>query len=294
MPEIQGRNQRTIAREAVASGIGFLTGADVTLRFLPAIPGHGIVFQRVDLPGNPCVAATLKNLVPRERRTGIEENGTQIELVEHVMAALAGLQVDNCLVQIDAPEAPGFDGSSQPMVDALLEAGFEEQSAAKQQLVISNDVIMTAGDGSSIHAGPTNGSGLSITYEVDYGPHSPIPVQSATFEITPETFASDIAFARTFVLETEVQALKAQGYGKRTTTSDLLVFGADGVIDNEVRADNECARHKLLDCVGDFALCGCDIIGHFTATRTGHRMNHDVMLHLVQSLQQPAVEDRAA
>ena len=294
MPAFQGRNQRTIRREAVAGGIGFLTGADVTLRFLPAAPNHGIVFQRIDLPGQPSVAATRENLVPRERRTGIAENGTNIELVEHVMAALAGLQIDNCLVQIDAPEAPGFDGSSQPMVAALLDAEIEEQPAPKQQLVISHDVIMTAGDGSSIHAEPTIGSGLSITYEVDYGPDSPIPVQSATFAISPDTFASEIAFARTFVLETEVEALKAQGYGKRTTTRDLLVFGADGVIDNDVRADNECARHKLLDCVGDFALCGHDIVGHFTATRTGHRMNHEIMQHLVQCLHQLTVENRAA
>lgn len=294
MPDIHGRNQRTIRTEARASGIGFLTGADVTLRFIPAEAGHGIVFQRVDLTGQPCVAATLANLVPRDRRTGIADNGTEIELIEHVMAALAGLQIDNCLVQLDAPETPGFDGSSQPVVDCLLAAEFEEQSAPKQQLVITNDVIMTAGDGSSIHAGPTNGGGLSITYEVDYGPDSPIPGQSATFEITPESFASEIAFARTFVLETEVQALKAQGYGKRTTERDLLVFGPAGVIDNEVRADNECARHKLLDCVGDFALCGCDIVGQFKARRTGHRMNHDIVQHLAQSLLETAVEDRAA
>lgn len=294
MPDNHGRMQRTICSEVSTGGIGFLTGADVTLRFLPAAADHGIVFQRIDLADQPCVAATLQNLVPRDRRTGIAANGTAIELVEHVMAALAGLQVDNCLIQLDAPEAPGFDGSCQAIVDCLYEADFEEQDVPKQQLVIGHDVIVTAGDGSSIRAMPASSPGLSITYEVDYGPTSPIPAQSATFDITPETFAAEIAFARTFVLEQEVQALQAQGYGKRTTTRDLLVFGADGVIDNEVRADNECARHKLLDCVGDFALCGCDIHGRFVATRTGHRMNHDMIRHLTDTLQQQNVEDRAA
>lgn len=294
MPDTHGRMQRTIGSDCSVGGIGFLTGADVTLRFLPAASGHGIVFQRVDLSGQPLVAATFDNLVPRDRRTGISKDGTTIELVEHVMAALAGLQIDNCVVQIDAPEAPGFDGSSQPIVDCLQDAGFEEQNQPKQQLVIEHDVIMTAGDGSSIHAMPATGPGLSITCEVDYGATSPIPMQSATYDITPETFAAEIAFARTFVLETEVAALKAQGYGKRTTEKDLLVFGPDGVIDNSVRADNECARHKLLDCVGDFALSGCDIVGRFVATRTGHRMNHDIMQHLMQVLSEPAIEDLAA
>jgi len=294
MPDSSIRMQRTIRREVSTSGVGFLIGAEITLRFIPAPAGHGIVFQRVDLTDQPCVAATLDHLVPRQRRTGIAANGTAIELVEHVMAALAGMQVDNCLVQIDGPEAPGFDGSCKPVVDCLLEADFEVQNAVKPQLVITHDVIMTAADGSSIHAMPAAGDGLSITYEVDYGPASPIPAQSATFEITPQTFAARIAFARTFVLESEVQALQAQGYGKRTTTRDLLVFGADGVIDNKVRADNECARHKLLDCVGDFALCGCDIQGCFIATRTGHSMNHDMIRHLTNIRHKPTIRDRAA
>ncbi len=287
------RMQRTIRREVSTSGVGFLTGADVRLRFLPAPSDHGIVFQRVDLADQPRVAATLDHIVPRQRRTGIAANGTAIELVEHVMAALAGMQVDNCLVQLDGPEAPGFDGSCRLVVDCLLEADFEVQHAAKPQLVVKHDVIMTTGDGSSIHAMPAV-DGLSITYEVDYGPTSPIPAQSATFDITPHTFAARIAFARTFVLESEVEALKAQGYGKRTTARDLLVFGADGVIDNKVRADNECARHKLLDCVGDFALCGCDIQGRIVATRTGHSMNHDMIRHLATTLHQQTTRDRAA
>lgn len=277
------RSQRTIRNETTASGVGFLTGADVHLRFLPAPADHGIVFQRVDLSDQPSVPATLDYLSTRTRRTGLSGNGASVELVEHVMSALAGLQVDNCLVQVDAPETPGFDGSCLPVVDSLMRAGFEDQGVPKPQLRVTEPMRVTAEDGSMIDAKPFGRDGLTITYLLDYGPSSPISAQSYTVNITPETFVNEIAFARTFILDSEVEALRAQGYGKRTTAKDLLVFTPDGILDNELKAADECARHKILDCVGDFALTGCDVQGYFNAWRTGHRTNHDVMIELKRS-----------
>lgn len=271
------RLQRTIRRESTTGGIGFITGADVTVRFLPAVENHGIVFQRVDLAGKPCVTASLDSLIPRQRRTGLNANGATIELVEHVLSALAGLQVDNCLVQLNAPETPGFDGSCQAVVDCLMEAGFEEQNAPRKVLAVDRDYWLVDDDGSTIQACPPDGSGTTLSYELDYGPISPIPQQTYSVELTPESFAKEIAFARTFILESEVEALKAQGLGKRTTAKDLLVFSPEGIIDNSLRAVEECARHKILDCIGDFALIGCDLLGRFSACRTGHRMNHELM-----------------
>lgn len=276
------RAQRTLRREASTEGIGFVTGADVKLRFLPAPAGTGIVFQRVDLANKPCIPSTLDNLVPRSRRTGIAANGASVDLVEHVMAALAGLQVDNCVVQVNAPEMPGFDGSCLPVVDCLLDADFEVQNALKPQLIVSEFSTVQGDDGSLLKAKPYVGrGGLTITYLLDYGLDAPIRPQLHTFNLTPEGFVNEIAFARTFVLESEVAALKAQGIGRRTTAKDLLVFGRSGLIDNELRAVDECARHKLLDCIGDFALTGCDIHGFFHAWRTGHRQNHEMMKQLV-------------
>ncbi|MFP6762652.1 MAG: UDP-3-O-acyl-N-acetylglucosamine deacetylase, partial [Planctomycetaceae bacterium] len=240
-------------------------------------PDHGIVFQRVDLPGRPCVPASLDSLIPRQRRTGIAQDGVTIELVEHVLAALAGLHVDNCLVQLDAPETPGFDGSCQAVVDCLFAADFEQQGVEKPLLVIDREYTLTDSDGSTIEAKPSGRPCLAMTYQLDYGPTSPVFAQSFSVELTPETFAAEIAFARTFILESEVAALKAQGLGRRTTAKDLLVFGEQGIIENEMRAAEECARHKILDCVGDFALTGCELHGFFTAWRTGHRMNHELM-----------------
>ncbi|MBC8288926.1 MAG: UDP-3-O-acyl-N-acetylglucosamine deacetylase, partial [Planctomycetes bacterium] len=271
------RLQRTIRREATTGGIGFITGADVSVRFLPADADHGIVFQRVDLADQPCVPASLDSLIPRQRRTGLSANGATVELVEHVLSALAGLQVDNCLVQLDAPETPGFDGSCQAAVDCLIEADFEEQDVYREVLVLDREYSLADDDGSTIQARPSGRSSMALTYQLDYGPTSPIYPQTYSVELTPETFVNEIAFARTFILESEVEALKAQGLGKRTTAKDLLVFSPDEIVDNSMRAADECARHKILDCIGDFALIGCDLHGYFSAWRTGHRMNHELM-----------------
>lgn len=277
------RSQRTIRKETTAQGVGFLTGADVRLRFLPAPENHGIVFQRIDLTGRPCVPATHEHLVPRQRRTGISANGATIELVEHVMAALAGLQIDNCLIEINAPETPGFDGSCKAVVDALLAADSETQPAGKKVLRVTEPVHVIAADGSTLDARPFGRDGLTITYLLDYGPNSPIPAQSYTTNVTPESFIDEICFARTFILDSEIESLKAQGYGSRTTAKDLLVFTANGVLDNDLMAADECARHKILDCIGDFALTGCDVQGYFNAWRTGHQTNHEIMRQLRNS-----------
>jgi UDP-3-O-[3-hydroxymyristoyl] N-acetylglucosamine deacetylase/UDP-3-O-[3-hydroxymyristoyl] N-acetylglucosamine deacetylase/3-hydroxyacyl-[acyl-carrier-protein] dehydratase len=135
-----------------------------------------------------------------------------------------------------------------------------------------------------VSARPLSRRTLAITYQLDYGVRAPIPPQTLTVEISPETFLNEVAFARTFVLESEVAMLRAHGYGTKTSAHDLLVFGADGsVIDNVLRADDECARHKILDCVGDFALLGCDVFGHFNAYRSGHHLNREIIRRLKRS-----------
>lgn len=288
------RPQRTLNRPAEYRGFGFLTGADVSLSFLPADENYGIRFQRVDLQGTEPVPATLDSVVSRQRRTAISRGKVTIELIEHVMAALAGLQIDNCLVQLNAPEPPGADGSCLPFVQVLLDAGIVEQAAKREILVICADAkTQSQSDGSEIRVGPVFRRTLVVSYELDYGPRSPIKPQLLTFEFSPETFVANIAFARTFILENEVAALKAQGYGSRVTEKDLLIFGPHGVIGNHLRATDECARHKILDCIGDFALLGCDVHGHFRAYRSGHNLNHAIC-HQVRATQPVAVPIRRA
>ena len=272
------RMQRTIEKTAEVSGVGFLTGAEITLRFLPAAANQGIVFERTDTSERAEIPADIDYTVPRRRRTAIEHHGVTVEMTEHVLAALAGLQIDNCTVQLDAPEPPGGDGSAMLFVDALLEAGSVELDAPREWIVVDQQFHAADDTGDAeINVKPINRQTLAIGYQLDYGPKSPIRPQNLTIEINPLTFVAELAFARTFVLESEVAALKAEGYGSRTTAGDLLVFGPEGVIDNEVRAADECARHKILDCLGDFALIGCDLYGHFSAYRSGHHLNREIV-----------------
>lgn len=268
------RSQRTIARAAKVTGVGFLTGADIALRFLPASPGHGIAFQRTDKLFAPPIPALVTYTVPRARRTAIARCGVVVEMVEHVMAALAGLQVDNCLVELDGPEPPGCDGSSLLFTERLLDAGFVEQGVPRERLDLRHSVVVH-GDSivQSVHGGPADDGKLHISYGLDYGPDSPILQQHYSVVVTPQTFLSEIAFARTFLLEHEAQALRAQGYGRRTTARDLLIIGPEGVIDNAFRTPDECARHKILDCIGDLALAGCDLTGFVDARLSGHQLN---------------------
>lgn len=273
------RPQRTLRQPIETEGVGLFTGTDVRLRLLPAVANHGIVFQRSDVPGSAPIPARIEFVAPGHRRTVIARNGVQIEMIEHVMAALAGLQIDNCLVELNGPEVPGFDGSCRELCDLILAAGSSEQNQPRKVVSLRTPVqVSSNSDDSEIVARPTKHPGLAITYSLDYGERSPIPPQTLTAEITPEAFVRDIAFARTFVLESEVIALRKAGYGQRVTHQDLLVFNEHGEpIDNELRAVNECARHKLLDCIGDLALIGADLHGYVNAYRSGHRQNHEIV-----------------
>jgi UDP-3-O-acyl-N-acetylglucosamine deacetylase len=132
-------------------------------------------------------------------------------------------------------------------------------------------------DDQSITGDTARDEALTICYALDYGPDSPITPQECRIRITPESFLKELAWSRTFVLEQEAHALRSQGYGKRTTARDLLIFGSQGVIDNELRAPNECARHKALDCLGDLALIGCDLHGTVEAYRSGHTLNAELV-----------------
>jgi UDP-3-O-[3-hydroxymyristoyl] N-acetylglucosamine deacetylase len=276
------RRQRTIAQAASVTGIGLFGSADVTLRFLPAPENHGIAFRRSDL-GDVLIPALINYVVPRPRRTALCRAGVGVETIEHVMAALYGLRIDNCLVELDAPEPPVGDGSAQHFVEALHDAGIVEQAAVRPQLIVANKAHVFEMDHSAeMQVRPSRGETYTIAYELDYR-HPHIPPQSVTSDVTPDLFADSIAFARTFVLEEEVAALQQQGFGMRMTPQNLLVFGADGPIENQMHVEDECARHKLLDVIGDLALVGCDLVGTFTCRCSGHRHNHEIARDLIRT-----------
>ena len=274
------RPQRTLARAAEVRGFGFFHGDDVTIRFKPAEADSGVVFIRTDLPDRPAVPARIDTVVPSQRRTTIRQGAASVELIEHVMAALAGLHVDNCIIEIDARECPGCDGSSQAFVEAIDGAGVIELSRMRQGLVLERPVSVVEGD-AILAAHPGAHSGLTLSYHLDYGRDSPISTQSGCFALSPQSFRSDLAPSRTFLLESESTALRAAGIGARASAADLLIFGEHGVIGNTLRYPDECVRHKILDMVGDLALLGVDLHGFVVAHRSGHQTNHALARRLL-------------
>jgi UDP-3-O-acyl N-acetylglucosamine deacetylase len=260
------------------AGVGFLTGASVRARFVPALPSTGVVFVRSDLRPAVCIPAHVAQVTGTARRTTLGHGSAEVGLVEHVLAALAGLRVDNCRVELDAPEPPGLDGSARRFVDALIEAGIQTQPARRPVWAVEAPVMLGQG-GATLALHPAEG-GLRISYFLDYGAFSPLGRQTHTQYIDPGRFIEELAGCRTFILEDEVAELRRQGLGKRTTLADLLVFGRRGPVDNRLRFANEPARHKVLDLVGDLALLGADLCGHVVAYRSGHPLN----VELVRSL----------
>lgn len=277
------RRQRTIQTTACISGVGLFTNAEVNVQFSPADENTGIWFCRQDNNANTQIPALIEHLVDTPRHTSIKAGDVSVEMVEHTLAALAGLQIDNCLVTVNGPELPGLDGSSAPTVNALLQAGIVEQKATIEPLVISQAIEVCDSRGGMISAQPAIGCNqLEITYLLDH-PEQVIGRQSASYAITPNTFIDEIAPARTFVLHNEVEQLLAAGYGQKLTYRDLCVFGEAGLIDNTIRYANEPARHKLLDCVGDFVLAGRPIVGRVVASKSGHALNHRFIRELLKA-----------
>jgi UDP-3-O-acyl N-acetylglucosamine deacetylase len=296
MRRLSYRYQRTIARPAEVWGIGFLTGATVRLRFVPAPPCSGIVFVRTDLRPRAHLAAHIDNVTGTQRRTTLGHPPAQVGLVEHVLAALAGLRIDNCQIELNAPEPPGLDGSARDFVKALLDAGICRQGARRPLLCVEQSTVLSArGATLGIHPPLPNSfieepgaaaldHALHLSYFLDYGLSSPIGRQVHTQTITPGAFAQELACCRTFILESETAELRRQGLGTRTSMSDLIVFGPHGPVDNTLRYANEPARHKVLDLVGDLSLLGADLCGHIVAYRSGHPLNVELVHRLYQQL----------
>ena len=274
------RSQRTIRRPVAVLGFGYHTGKDVRVEFRPAPAGSGITFVRDDLSPAARIEACLDNRIEVPRRTCLEANGARVEMVEHVLAALAGMEVDNCEIHVDQPEMPGCDGSALEFVAAIESVGRIAQDARVRRLEITDHVVVES-DGCRIEALPVDRDGYTIEYTLDYVADPVIGCQVANVEITPHLFAEEIAPCRTFLLQREADALASTGLGKRVKSHDLLIFDERGPVNNRLRFENECARHKALDVIGDLALTGCEIVGHIVAYKSGHRLNAALARELV-------------
>ncbi len=287
--------QCTIANEATITGVGLHTGKEVTITFKPAPEDYGYAFVRKDLEGNPTIEADINFVVNTIRGTNLEKNGVIINTSEHVLAALVGLQIDNCIIELDASEPPIMDGSSKSFVEILEKAGIEEQEALREEYVVKEIISYKDEEsGSEIIVMPADD--YQVTAMVDFGTNV-LGTQNASINHISE-FKKEISNARTFSFLHEIEMLLDNGLIKGGDLNNAIVyvdkelspetmeklrvaFGKDkisvkpnGILDNlTLHQPNEAARHKLLDVIGDLALIGTRIRGKVIANKPGHQVN---------------------
>ncbi|MBN1586293.1 MAG: bifunctional UDP-3-O-[3-hydroxymyristoyl] N-acetylglucosamine deacetylase/3-hydroxyacyl-ACP dehydratase [Candidatus Omnitrophica bacterium] len=267
-------HQQTINKPVSIKGVGLHTGQEVTLTLKPAPPRTGVQFVRTDLPNRPVIPALVENLVDLSqspRRTSVGINGVEIHTIEHLMASLWGLNIHNVFVEINAEELPGMDGSAVPFVQALRDAGINPQTAPATTFY-AREPIWVEDSARRCFLAVLPSSELRVSYMLSYD-HPLLHAQYASFGLSNGVFESDIAPSRTFCLQREADELRKLGLGKGATYENTLVLGNDGVIDNNLRFENEFARHKVLDLLGDLSLLGFNLVGHIVAIRSGHPLN---------------------
>lgn len=274
--------QHTIAKPASLSGKGLFHGVEATLTFRPAPPNHGVVFVRTDM-GRQEIPALVNNVVKRTRRTTLRCGEATVETCEHVLSAVAGLRIDNLIIEIDGPEVPAMDGSAKPFFDALHDAGMTELEQPRRKLVVKEPVLVRQGE-AMIAALPSANPDMEIVYELDYSTQCPvIGRQLRTFDFANGNYAHDIAPSRTFSLQHEAEAARKAGMFGHLTPDEALVIGDSGPLgNNRLRFDDEPVRHKVLDLIGDLYLLGAPIQSRIIAYKSGHPLNHRLVRALIK------------
>jgi len=277
--------QKTIKGECRLSGRGLFAGKEVKVVFRPGPADSGVVFVRTDVPEPVTISAVASNLAERSRRTTVKKGSVSIETVEHCLATVSALGIDNLMIEVCGPELPAPDCSSSEYFKVLNRAGLVEQQAGRKEFAIREPVSITAGD-ASIYALPYTDGGLSITYDLDYGGHTGIGRQIFSCRVTPDDFEKHLAPARTFLLEAEAKQFQARGIGTHLGPRDILVINSDGPIKNSFRFSDECVRHKIVDLIGDLALVGRAVKGRIVAYKSGHSLNQQLVRKLYGAAEQ--------
>jgi len=260
--------QRTLRRAISCVGIGLHSGNKVQLSMKPAPVDFGVRFRRTDV-GDHEVPANVQHLAGIQLATALSCNAVSVETVEHLLAALVSMGVDNVLVELNSPEVPIMDGSAAPFVYLIQEAGIKQQALARKYLKIVRPIALSRGD-KRIALYPSDH--FKVTYSISFD-HPLLRHQSRTLQITEETFIEEIAPARTFTFLKDVEMLRQNGLALGGSLDNAIVLGETGVLNNALRFEDEFVRHKILDAVGDLALVGYPVIGHLVAHRAGHGLH---------------------
>ncbi|GAA5132627.1 bifunctional UDP-3-O-[3-hydroxymyristoyl] N-acetylglucosamine deacetylase/3-hydroxyacyl-ACP dehydratase [Prosthecobacter algae] len=270
--------QHTLAKPASITGTSLHTGEQVTLTLQPAPENFGFKFRRMDLEDKPFIPALVEKVQKVERATTIAEGGVNVHTVEHVISALAGMGVDNAIIEMDANEPPIVDGSSQPFVELIKKAGLQEQSEPRKIFEIREPIYQETRDGTIITIVPDKKFRISCT---NVGPEGRF-TQYISLEINPETYEKEIAPARTFVYYEDIAPLMEKGLIKGGTLEAAVVVRGETLLSKQpLRFNNEFVRHKILDIIGDLMLSGKRITGHVIAVRPGHGPNTEMARAIV-------------
>lgn len=272
--------QQTIRRSTAISGVGIHTGKETNLRILPAPAGSGIRFRRTDA-GNVEVRADIKGVSSLELATTLGRDDITVSTVEHLLAALYALGIDNLVVELDGPEVPILDGSAMPYVLLLQAAGIRRQNADRRIMAMTSVLEFKRGD-KWLRASPY--PGLRLDYTIDF-PGCAVGRQRLQLEVDQRSFERDLAPARTFCRQMDVEQMQRAGLGLGGSVDNCIVFDEKGAVNTDLRFADEPVRHKALDAVGDFTLLGAPIWGHFEILRGGHQLHYDLLKELVANPQ---------
>ncbi|WP_420131272.1 UDP-3-O-acyl-N-acetylglucosamine deacetylase [Rhodopseudomonas sp.] len=273
--------QTTLRSQATVTGVGVHSGQPVNLTIGPASIDAGYVFVRTGLDGaDREIAANAKSVVATELATVLgDSEGPLVSTAEHVLAALRGMGIDNATIEVDGPEVPIMDGSAAPFVAAIDQAGVREQSAPRRFIQVLKPIRVT--QGKSVGELRPHAGGFRVEVEIDFS-NPVIGQQSYTLGVEPEAFRREVARARTFGCMSDVARLWEMGYARGASFENSVVFDDERLLNVEgLRYADECARHKLLDAIGDLALAGLPILGAYRSVRGGHKLNHSVLTALL-------------
>src|ERR671911_591515 len=273
-------SQRTLRRAVSCAGIGLHSGKKVTLSLKPAPADHGIRFRRSDLGGLE-IPAVVTHLGGIQYATGLSLKDGSVETVEHLLGALVSLGVDNVIVELNHPEVPIMDGSAAPFIYLIHEAGLKRLATPRRFLKIVRPIAISRGD-KRIALYPSDH--FKVTYSISYD-HPLLRHQSRTLRITEESFAEEVAPARTFTFLKDVEMLRQNGLALGGSLENAIVLGETGVLNNALRFEDEFVRHKILDAVGDLALVGYPVIGHLVAHRAGHALHTEFAAKILDETQ---------
>jgi UDP-3-O-[3-hydroxymyristoyl] N-acetylglucosamine deacetylase/3-hydroxyacyl-[acyl-carrier-protein] dehydratase len=273
------RQQQTLRTPVEFEGVGLHSGELVKVRVLPAPADTGIEFQRTDIADSPTIPANIRFYSDTDRRSRLQRGPVHVDTVEHLLAACAGVGLDNLTVELSGAEMPGMDGSSLQFVEMFKQAGLVEQRPEARVFKLEQPVYVHNGDAALV-ALPSESEALTLQYIASFDDPDGTS-GSIRYELSPEIFEKEIAPARTFCLASEVEALQAAGMGKGATRENTLVLGDP---QTELRLPDEPIRHKLLDIVGDLQLLGAGLQAHVIATRSGHKTNAELVRKLLDMM----------